>query len=77
MKNLTNYIGMAILLSLGCITVQQDVFGACCGRDQREQSVCPNESCDWGRSDGKCDQDEDCCPGRSCNSFGYCIRCRA
>ncbi|MBA3954247.1 hypothetical protein H0X48_02930 [Candidatus Dependentiae bacterium] len=76
MKNLTfSYLCMLALFSIGIITLQKTLFGACCGKEQREQSACPNESCDWERSDTKCNQDDECCPGKRCNSFGYCERC--
>lgn len=30
------------------------------------------ESCTWERSDGRCNNHEDCCPGRECSAFGMC-----
>jgi hypothetical protein len=50
--------------------------GACCDDDQRKKSGCPNVGCTWERSDTKCNNDSDCCPGKQCSAFGMCEACR-
>jgi hypothetical protein len=51
------------------------LHASCCGNEQRERGICPNASCEWARRDAKCNEDEDCCPGKRCTSFGYCQSC--
>lgn len=33
-------------------------------------------TCNKERGDKKCNSSGDCCPGRQCNSFGFCEYCR-
>ena len=66
---------LLITVTLGATLVVKHGFAACCGSDQREPSVCPNISCEWERSDGRCNDSEECCPGKECDVFGFCQRC--
>lgn len=32
----------------------------------------PPQECDWERSDRRCNDDSECCPGKRCTAFNYC-----
>lgn len=72
-KTLLVLFGSALL---GCSAL---LLATCCGRSDfrnREGSVCPNFNCNYERGDKHCSSDSECCPGKQCNSFGFCERCR-
>lgn len=65
----------ALLLSL-LFVVSGNVFGACYGDIQRGGgTLCSPKACTWERSDRRCNDNSECCPGKSCSSFGYCELC--
>jgi hypothetical protein len=67
---------LLLFVILGAGLFVDSSFAACCGDDQRKPSICPNISCDWERSDGRCNSNEECCPGKECHeTFGYCQPC--
>lgn len=69
---------ISFFLSLCMMTFLAFPFlqAACCGDQQRESSSCPHINCNWERTDRKCNDDSECCPGKECTSFGFCELCR-
>jgi len=68
-----------LFLTISCITlaIDSNVYAACCGDVQRGEGdhQCPG-NCTWQRSDNRCNDDSECCPGSYCSAFGYCENCR-
>ncbi len=60
----TSYIGLALFSNL---------YSACYGDVQRGENP---GVCNWQRSDNRCNDDSECCPGNYCSAFGQCESCR-
>lgn len=58
------------MICLSFIAFSVGFAEAQCAADD-ESSFCARE-----RGDRHCNGPDDCCPGRTCNSFGYCERRR-
>ena len=76
--NSTNKLFLVLALVAAPATLYvTSLYSACCGDDQRNRSAaCPMMNCSYERGDKRCNMSSDCCPGKQCNSFGYCERCR-
>jgi hypothetical protein len=57
--------GFLFLLSNG-------LNGECCGGWFSGFDYGLGESCSWERGDKRCNESEDCCPGKYCTAIGYC-----
>lgn len=55
--------------------LSNNVFGACNGGQRGGGFLCSPKVCTWERSDQRCNDSSECCPGKMCNSFGYCELC--
>lgn len=51
------------------------IKSACWPNIQRLGRFCCPDKCNIERTDGRCNDDSECCPGRRCSSFGYCEPC--
>jgi len=61
-------VGLALILAFS-----NNIFGALYGQIQRGGGIlCSSQACVWERSDQRCNDNSECCPGKGCNSFGYC-----
>ncbi len=71
------FFKMLTILNLS-IMLYSNLPAACCGDVQRGEGpyMCPNPSCSWQRSDRRCNDSSECCPGYYCSGFGYCEPCR-
>jgi len=61
------YLGL-ILSTIPATMYMKTLFG----QDDASEQWSSGESCTWERSDGRCNNHEDCCPGRECSAFGMC-----
>ena len=78
MENIYKFIYKArvpfvvVVLSLTSI-LNYNIFGAPYGQVQRGGGfLCSPRACTWERSDTRCNDNSECCPGKRCSSFGYC-----
>lgn len=61
-----------VVLSL-ILIFTNNLFGARYGQIQRGGGfLCSAQACTWQRSDSRCNDSSECCPGKECSSFGYC-----
>lgn len=65
-----------ILLIFVILFAAVRIYSACCGDVQRNTTcACPFYNCTWERSDSRCNDESECCPGKRCSPFGYCEPC--
>jgi hypothetical protein len=73
------FVAVALLTVPG-VSLVSSLYATCCDHEsfkRRGVIACPTRGCPWERGDGRCNKNQDCCPGRQCSAQNFCEACPA